>query len=487
MRKEKLLGLLVPIFLLFSLTQTCFCVPPFSYSSSNVDGWLVEANGGQWTETDGVFQLWCDGNDFKGVTLYKEIEPENNFTFSLQVKADSFEQSAGASGSDLQMGGIYVKADLPLGKNKHGFNFEYDFYNGGTFLLAGDYGGSWFGRDIASGAASVWYTMQLTLTSTPIAYLNWYTGQRETYNGMTVTASVFDENGHKLGSLSTTDLPFSINDIHYIGFTLWGHLATSYSFKNIQINNGQTPSGGDNASAPPSHISISAESLSTVAGSPVNVFGTLTDYNGSAFRNKTVVLSYIFPGIDSWVPISSGLTDEQGRYAIQWINSASGTFTLKAEWSGDETAAGTSNQTSLSFLPYQNQQQNFIFESNSTIYDLSFNSTSSSLTFNVTGPSGTTGYTRVTIAKSLLPDCQNLQASMDGKTLDYTVDSTENAWVFTFKYSHSTHQIALSLASTSVLSTILVFTACVIAIILCIVAVCVGLTFYAKKIRAVPK
>jgi hypothetical protein len=186
------------------------------------------------------------------------------------------------------------------------------------------------------------------------------------------------------------------------------------TYEIVASGDGSGVSPPSGSSLAPSYISIIAEPLSTVTGSPVNVFGTLTDTNGDALQNKTIVLSYIFSGLDSWVPISSDLTDEQGKYAIQWVNSASGTFTLKAEWSGDETNDGTSNQTSLSFLPYQNQQT-FIFESNSTIYDLDFNATASSLTFNVTGPSGTTGYVKVTIAKSLVANAADIKVHLDGK------------------------------------------------------------------------
>jgi hypothetical protein len=257
--------------------------------------------------------------------------------------------------------------------------------------------------------------------------------------------------------------------------------AEGFATYDIVSGNGSSVPPPSGSSLPPSHISIIAEPLSTAAGSAVNVFGTLTDVNGSALQNKTVVLSYTFPGIDSWIPISSGLTDEQGKYTIQWINTASGTFTLKAEWSGDESGAATSNQTSLSFLPYQNQQQNFIFESNSTIYDLGFNANASSLTFNVTGPSGSTGYLKATIAKSILPDSQNLQATMDGEAIAYSVESTADAWVFTFNYSHSTHQIVLNIASNTAQPTIIVTIACLLGAILCTVTVRVGLRLLRKN------
>jgi hypothetical protein len=465
--------------LILVLVQISFC-EAYLYSTSEFDGWLVEKDGnGQWSEDNSVVHLWCDGGDsivpIPDSTLYKEINPTDSFTFSLQIKADSFQQSAGLSGDNLQMGGIYVRTDLPLGGNPSGFNFEYDYYNGGTFTLAADYGDGWRGHDVASGEANAWYTMQLKLTPVVIAYLNWFTGEIERYQGVNVTASVYDANGQEIGSLTTCNIPFSISDLRYIGFTEWGRLPNSYWFRNIQFNASETITERGNAS--PSHLSIMAEPLSTVVGSPVNVYGTLTNANGSALANKTVVLSYNFPGITTWIPISSAATDENGQYNIQWINSASGTFRLKVEWNGDTSGAAASNQTSLSFLPSKNQE-NFIFESNSTIYDLGFNATASTLAFNVTGPSGTTGYVKATIAKSLLPDYQNLQVTIDGKPLSYIVDPTVDAWIFTFNYSHSTHHITLNIAAQS---TNIVTIACLVGIVSGTVALCVGVIVYFKK------
>jgi hypothetical protein len=198
----------------------------------------------------------------------------------------------------------------------------------------------------------------------------------------------------------------------------------------------------------PASIYISTESLSATAGSTVNVFGTLLDSNNLPLQNETVVLSYTFPEAGSWIPISSGLTDQHGNYNIQWINSASGTFTLKTQWNGDTTHLGVSNTTTLSFLPIKNQQV-FLLESNSTVNALAFNNETSTLSFNVTGPSGTTGYVKTTISKSMLNNGENLQAYLDGKQLNYSVSALGDFWVFSFNYSHSTHQISLQLEMTA--------------------------------------
>jgi len=138
-------------------------------------------------------------------------------------------------------------------------------------------------------------------------------------------------------------------------------------------------------------------------------------------------------------------TDNDGNYNVQWVNTASGPFIIKAEWTGNETYSGTSNSTTLSFLPYQDQQV-FYVESNSTVSALAFNSTSMQLSFTVSGPSGTTGYVKATIAKSLLTNAQNVRVYIDENQLQYAVTSTPNSWVLTFNYFHSTHQIRIVMA-----------------------------------------
>ncbi len=195
----------------------------------------------------------------------------------------------------------------------------------------------------------------------------------------------------------------------------------------------------------PTSLSIQTDAPILTAGSNVSIFGALTDSNGEPLQGKTITLSYA-QGNESWNFIGSELTDRQGNYNIQWLNTNPGTFTVKAEWSGDKQYSSASNMTALTFLPIQNQAI-FKIESNSTVYGLIFNSETFHLSFNVTGPAGTTGYVNATIAKSLLPNSENLQASIDGKQLNYTIASTTDSWVFTLYYSHSTHQISLQLAA----------------------------------------
>lgn len=339
----------------------------------------------------------------------KPINPTGDFSFQTQVYAERNESCC-----------IFVRNTSDC-RSYEGFNFEFGHYGANIFLLARNYS-DWMLTQVAVGEAHVWYTMQLNVSKSPFL----------------ITVSVYSENGTCIGSLSTSEIVnFGFDDIKYIGLNVWGHSPSDYYFKNIQCSLDNTGSS--------SSLSIATASSSSNAGATVNVYGTLTDQAGLPLQNKTVVLSYTFPGLDSWIPISSAATDEQGRYSIQWINSASGTFTLKTQWSGDTANSGCSNTSTLSFFPIENKPV-LVFESNSTVSTLAFDNQTATLCFNVTGPSGTTGYTRVTIAKSLLANSEDLKASIDGNQLNYTVTSTGDSWLYSFNYHHSTHQISMHLA-----------------------------------------
>ena len=59
--------------------------------------------------------------------------------------------------------------------------------------------------------------------------------------------------------------------------------------------------------------------------------------------------------------------------------------------------------------------------------------------------SGTTGYAKVTIAKSLVEDINELKIYLDGDQVSYTAISTADSWTIYFTYQHSTHKVTVSL------------------------------------------
>jgi hypothetical protein len=392
--------------------------------STATDDWIVENNGGFYTQTsDGVVHVWSNGGaNCPGIILWKEVNPTGDFSFSVQVYANQSESCA-----------IWVRPNRDASSMK-GFNFEFGHYGQPIFLLARNFT-DWTTTQVANGSVHEWYTMKLDISASPFQ----------------ITTSVFAENGICIGSLTTQNIVnFGFQDIKDIGIGCWGYLPADYLFRNVtytlQDTSSPTPSPTESPPTSTASITIDTQATATTAGATVNIYGNLTGNQNSPLTNKTVLLYYTFEGLDTWVPITSTLTNELGQYSIQWINTASGTFTLKAKWSGDETYTGACNTTTLSFLPTQNSDQGtqtFVFESNSTVTALTFDASQSLLSFNVSGPSNTTGYVKVTIAKSLLSNGNSLLASIDNTTTTYTLTETENAWVYTFNYHHSTHQINL--------------------------------------------
>jgi hypothetical protein len=409
--KKSIFGLFLTGILLCTLSY----MASGDVSMSTSQEWQTTGRGGYYSESDGIFRLRGSGGDkCPCIYLYKQIAPVTDFNFSLQVKA-----------ATLESFGMSIRSNNDFGDVK-GVSFEFGHYGVGTFLLARQTSTNyWTWSNLASGVADVWYTMQLSVYANPFR----------------IVAEVLAENGTLVGSISVSDMSnFSFDTIRYLGFGVWGYGATDYIFKNIIVP-------FDNSSYDnPAYLSISTDLPSAIAGSAVNVIGTLSDLNRTPLPGEVVVLSYTFAGIDYWIPISSSLTDEAGEYNIQWINSASGTFTLKTEWEGNATFTSISNTTTLSFMPYQSQQVLFV-ESNSTVTALAFNSTSSELSFTVIGPSDTSGYVKATISKNITANGADIKVYLDGNQLNYSVASTEDSWIITFNYSHSTHHISMYLGA----------------------------------------
>jgi hypothetical protein len=191
-------------------------------------------------------------------------------------------------------------------------------------------------------------------------------------------------------------------------------------------------------------ISIFTHPSSSLVGSKVDINGTLTDFEGKGISDANIAVSYTFSGASEWVKFISTTTDFEGNHYSQWIPPSIGDFTLKAEWIGNRTYAGVSKNTTLSIIPYKDK---YIFSvaSNSTISALTFNSTSQELKFNAVGPSNTTGFAQVTMAKVLVANATKLKLYVDEKPLACSTFSTGDSWVVSFTYRHSAQNIMLIL------------------------------------------
>ncbi len=125
----------------------------------------------------------------------------------------------------------------------------------------------------------------------------------------------------------------------------------------------------------------------------------------------------------------------------------------------------------------------FSVSSNSSVTSLEFNSTTSVISFTVSGPSGTTGYVKAVIAKSLISNPESMKVFLDSKQLSYKVESTEDSWLLSFTYEHSVHQVSINLAAANepLMPAVQLWTWIVVALII----LAVGLTplIYFMKLK----
>jgi hypothetical protein len=108
--------------------------------------------------------------------------------------------------------------------------------------------------------------------------------------------------------------------------------------------------------------------------------------------------------------------------------------------------AELSSKATITATPVQTPDPDvFNVQSNSTITAFAFDSQRQELSFNVTGPSGTTGYANVTVAKSYLPNHDKIKVFIDKNQVDFGVSETADSWILSLKYSHSTHLVRIGL------------------------------------------
>jgi hypothetical protein len=199
----------------------------------------------------------------------------------------------------------------------------------------------------------------------------------------------------------------------------------------------------------PSSLSISTNPSSILdVGYKVDVSGRLTDLTGTALPSASVLLSYQIPGMSTWNPIASDITDANGAYAITWLAPATGNFLMKTEWAGDSSYAGTLEFKNISVARGTGEAL-FLAESNSTLSSLAFNSTLKEISFTASGPSETTGYIRFIISKMLVENLTDFRVFLDGQQIQFTANSEGEMQVLYFQYSHSSHSILIKMLTSA--------------------------------------
>ena len=230
-------------------------------------------------------------------------------------------------------------------------------------------------------------------------------------------------------------------------------------------------------------LTISVQTSTSYSGFNVQIDGYLA-LNGTSVSDAPILLSYSVTGGKSWQDLTLIYTDSDGSYSATWQPSVTGNYLVKAIYEGDANTLGASSEI-VSFAVMQLSENNLLsVSSNSTVTSLAFNSTTSEFSFNVSGPSETTGYVKITIAKSLVTNAENIKVYLDGTPLNYEVTSNANAWLLTFTYGHSSHQIRLSLATSAATMTLLgivVWIGIGATPIVAVISVCLLLYFKKRK------
>jgi hypothetical protein len=199
-----------------------------------------------------------------------------------------------------------------------------------------------------------------------------------------------------------------------------------------------------------SSTSYPGSSLPTVTGN--NILNS-SQYNIYYESNMNLMATYNWWGTTNLQAISQTIHDHAfdptvGTVSIspcltalnpQAYSNTSRVITFPAGTPSPSQSSGSGNSTQPTQITSSTY---FSIESNSTISNLFFNSTNSQLSFTVSGPSGTTGFAKVTIAKTLMPK-GNLQVYMDGNPISSSEDSNGSYWIVTFTYHHSTHQVTI--------------------------------------------
>ncbi len=204
-----------------------------------------------------------------------------------------------------------------------------------------------------------------------------------------------------------------------------------------------TPTPKDNAI-----IEVNCRSTTNYIGYQVEINGKLTSNTAAPITAAPILLSYSINGSDTWQGLTLVYTDSNGEFTAVWMPHTSGNYLIKATWEGNDDYNHSSKIVSFASAPYA-QQNVFSVTSNSTVSALAFDLAKNQLSFSVSGPTGTTGYVDISIAKSIAPDITNIQVYVDDEELQYTTTSTTNAWLLHFQYTHSSHKVVVNIGQDS--------------------------------------
>ncbi len=206
-----------------------------------------------------------------------------------------------------------------------------------------------------------------------------------------------------------------------------------------------TPTPAPNLPKP--ELNFYCTSSTKYSGFNVKIEGMLT-YQGVGLSGAGMRIAYSVTGGATWQDLAYVNTDDEGSFSCVWMPSASGNYAIRATWMGDNVTAGVSETVNFAVTAPDEGDEDanvFTLTSNSTLTSLAFDSTENKLSFGVSGPDGTAGYVQVCVPKSLLSDASRLRVMLDDSQIDYATFEKDNVWLITIMYSHSSHDVVMTL------------------------------------------
>ena len=446
--ERKVVSGLALAILLISTFMLAFQLQQAASQGTNVNWTPITQGSATVTSSNGIYSFYTDANQADYSILDTPMPSSASSGYTVSYDAQGL-QVGGALGffasADPQVtfGSTNAVALEMTTSGVQGKGFQIDRETTDTIGQEGITGtaGGWAWSAFAYPQPNTWYHVVITVNSQPFSF----------------SAIVYYTNGTVMGSASVNDSVLSYSQLRSLGFECWGGPCT-YQMSNFTLTTSVTAIPTPSPSPTPSPLPKPTLSVSCISSTSYNSFnveinGTLA-FNGPGISGVPILLSYSVNGGASWQSLTTVNTDSIGNFLAQWLPSASGNYLLNATYAGSATYSSVSTIVNLAVMPFAAPSATDVFSvaSNATVTNLAFNSTTNELSFTVSGPSGTTGYADVCIAKSLVSDASAITAYKDGNVIGFTVTSTADSWILHFTFGLSTHQITIYLASKTVVA-----------------------------------
>lgn len=193
------------------------------------------------------------------------------------------------------------------------------------------------------------------------------------------------------------------------------------------------------------NIAIFTDSTSTNLGVTVRMYGQVT-YSDHQLPAASIVLSIAYSTNSGqlWTELPSVVTDNAGNFQISWIPPATGDYTVRVAWAGNNLFPAVESFLNVA-IDSSVADSVLSVQSNSEISNFIFDTANKRLSFSVSGEDGTQGYVKIIVSKSILTDATEVNITLDGAEMSYTLSSTDQSWILMFTYHHSTHNVVADL------------------------------------------